>query len=161
MNFSLPSSVSSPQDLTALTTDVQSYAKWLSQYSIASKAKTSYSAAHPEITPAAIELIRAASDQKSITEKQVDELIADLESFAKTAPVMTITLAAPLSVGTKKTLVDWCRTSIHPNILITFQFNSLLLGGMVLRTGSTIFDWSFRRSLLERKTRFTEVLDRV
>jgi len=61
----------------------------------------------------------------------------------------------------QKNLVNWCRENIAPNILITFQFNATLLGGMVIRHGSNIFDWSFRRQILAARNNFPEVLRRV
>src|SRR5690606_12920395 len=108
------SSISSPRDVTALIIEVQRYGKWHSQFTNASRLKTTYNEPQPEISPAAIELIRAASDQKGVTEKQVDALIASLESFVRDAPVITITLAAPASLAVKKTLVDWCRANLQP-----------------------------------------------
>lgn len=161
MGIALPSTISSPRDVTTLIGEVQLYAKWHSQLTNASKLNAPYNEPQPEISSAALDLIRSISSQKPIGAQEIDTLITSLESLAKSAPVITITLAAPAPLAVKKKLVDWCREQIHPTVLITFQFNAALLGGMVVRTGSTIFDWSFRRALLERKTKFTEVLDRV
>jgi F0F1-type ATP synthase delta subunit len=70
-------------------------------------------------------------------------------------------LAAPPSNGIKKTLVAWCRKNIATDILVNFDFNSTLLGGMVVRYGSHVFDWSFRRKILEEHSKFPGVLRNV
>ena len=84
-----------------------------------------------------------------------------LEKYIKTAPSITITLVAPTTNDTRKTLVNWCRKNIAPNILVDFRFNTTILGGMVIRYGSHIFDWSFRRQLLNNSKNFSEILRHV
>ena len=74
---------------------------------------------------------------------------------------MSITLAAPAGAGLKRTLAEWCRQNIDENLLVHFDFNATLLGGMVVNYGSRIFDWSFRRRILEDRAKFPEVLRRV
>lgn len=161
MTSILPPSVSSTQDLTSLILEVRSYAKWYSQYTTAAKVKTKYQAEQPELSPTAAELIRTWGKQSPLSPKSLETLISTLEKTVTHAPVMTITLAAPATSEVKRTLVDWCRKNIHEDILVTFQFNSTILGGMVLRYGSKIYDWSFRRSILNERQKFGEILSRV
>ena len=161
MTSILPPAVSSSQDLTSLILEVRSYAKWYSQYATAAKVKAKYKEEQPELSPTASELIRSWGKQSPLSQKRLDDLITTLEKTAKHAPVMTITLAAPATAEVKRTLVGWCRTNIHQDILVTFQFNSTILGGMVLRFGSKIYDWSFRRTILNERHRFGELLSDV
>jgi hypothetical protein len=161
MALNLPATVSSTQDLTSLILEVREYAKWYSQYATAAKLKTKYKQEQPEITPTAGELIRIWNKESPLSQKSLDELIASLERTKKQAPVMTITLAAPATTEVKRALVDWCRKNINQDILVTFRFNSTLLGGMVLRYGSNIYDWSFRRAILNERQKFGEILSRV
>lgn len=161
MSSILPASVSSAQDLTSLILEVRSYAKWYSQYATAAKVNTKYKEAQPELTPTATELIRSWGKQQALSQKSLDELISTLEKTAAHAPVLTITLAAPATSEVKRTLVDWCRANIHQDILVTFRFNSTILGGMVVRFGSKIYDWSFRRAILNERQKFGEILTRV
>lgn len=161
MTSILPPSVSSAQDLTSLTLEVRSYAKWYSQYATAAKVKAKYKEEQPELSPTATELIRAWGKQSPLSQKSLDELIKTLEQTASHAPVMTITLAAPATTEVKRALVDWCRTNIHQDILVTFRFNSTILGGMVVRFGSKIYDWSFRRTILNERQKFGEMVTNV
>jgi hypothetical protein len=161
MTSILPPSVSSTQDLTSLILEIRSYAKWYSQYTTASKVKTTYKEAQPELSPTATELIRTWGKQSPLSQKSLDELISTLEKTVSHAPIMTITLAAPATTEVKRALVDWCRSNIHQDILVTFRFNSTILGGMVVRFGSKIYDWSFRRAILNERHKFGEMLTRV
>ena len=113
------------------------------------------------MSQAATELLRAWSAKQSLTQARLDELSGALQQFIKSAQVVTITLAAPPTGDVKQTLVAWCRSNINPQILVSFQFNQTLLGGMVVRYGSRIFDWSFRRQILAARDTFPEVLRRV
>jgi F0F1-type ATP synthase delta subunit len=88
-------------------------------------------------------------------------LLEDLEDYLETAPHISITLAAPASKKLKQALMDWCRTNINADILVDFSFNSSLLGGLVVRYGSHIYDWSFKRQLMANLSKFPEVLRRV
>ena len=72
--------------------------------------------------------------------------------------MLTITLASPASLEAKEALAKWCRENLHSEILISFQYSSAILGGMILRTGSKIYDWSFRKKITENSKPFTEVL---
>lgn len=161
MKLQLPSSVASQQDLQALLVDIHTYAKWYSHNSLKKRLRVKRIAEAPVISAAATELIHDWSVVKPLDVHTLDELIAALQAYGQSAPSLTIVLAAPPTGGLKKTLVDWCRKHIAPNILISFEYNSTLLGGMVIRYGSHIFDWSFRRQILASSARFPEVLRHV
>lgn len=157
----LPPSVCSQQDVKALVLDVRVYARWYSQASIKKRLKLKHAIAQPTLSPAATELIHDWSIKKPLTTASLDELIAALDALAANAPNLTIVLAAPASGNLKKTLVGWCRKNVAPDVLVSFEFNSTLLGGLVVRYGSRIFDWSFRRQILENSAKFAEVLRHV
>lgn len=159
----LPDSVFSPQDVSALILEVRDYARWASSASIKKRVSQKRPVEPPALSPATAEVIDgwAAGAKQALSPQSLDQLIKSLEAFRKTAPRLTITLAAPPTREIKQTLTAWCRDNIAPDALVTFQFNSTLLGGMVVRYGSHIFDWSFRRRILEARTNFPEVLRRV
>jgi F0F1-type ATP synthase delta subunit len=46
-------------------------------------------------------------------------------------------------------------------MLVTVRFNSTIAGGMVVRLGSRMYDWSWRRLLMEQRSNYAEVLRRV
>ena len=160
MKIQLPDGVNSLQDLKSLTGEVQQYARWYSQYSVKAKVTTVKSAPPPAVSPAAGSLIKAwAAAEPSV--KSLDELIRTLQDLAANSPRVTITLVAPAPVSLQKTLVNWCRDNIDPNILASFKFNSTILGGLVVQHGSHVYDWSFRRQILESSQKFSQVLRHV
>lgn len=161
MKLQLPDNVATGQDVQALVLEVRTYAKWYSQYAIKKRLRLKSARQEPDVSAAAKELIRDWAMQKPLSTASLDELVTALNSFESTAPQITITLAAPPTAGVKKTLVGWCRNKIAPNILVNFQFNAELLGGLVVRSGSHIFDWSFRRQILSAQDKFPEYLRRV
>lgn len=161
MKLLLPSSVSSEQDLIGLTLELQAYAKWFSHNAVKERVHAKHTTQPPALSRGALELLRSSTAQKLLSQRDLDELLVLLSQCQKTARTITITLAAPASADLKESLVGWCRTAISPSILVSFKFNSTLLGGMVVRYGSHLFDWSFRRQLLANRAAFPEVLRRV
>ncbi len=161
MKFKLPDSVASSQDLSSLIQEVHVFTSWFTHEAIKRRAGAKKAAEPPVVSPATTELIRFWRTQQPLSSTSLDSLIKILENYRKTAPMITITLAAPASVGVKKTLVGWFRQNIAPDTLINFQFNSILLGGMVVRIGSHVYDWSFRRQILANRHNFPEALRHV
>jgi hypothetical protein len=157
----LPDTISSDEDLMGLIIEIRNYAKWFNQYRNAARAHVAYTEQQPQLSPEALATLKASSDTAELTSGLLDALIQELEYTKAHAKLMTITLAAPATNEVKKSLVAWARAHIAPDILISFRFNSTLLGGMVVRFGSRIFDWSFRRTILNERYRVGEVLKHV
>lgn len=154
----LDESISSPQDLEAVIAQVREYARWFAHNSIKKRLKVRHIQPEPDMSPAARALIRWADAKQPLSSVSLDALLATLDDYKNTAPQLSITLAAPVSGNLRKLLITWCREHIAPNALVHFTFNSAILGGMVLRSGSHVFDWSFRRAILENREKFPEVL---
>lgn len=162
MKFKLPDTISSPQDLTGLLLELHEYSRWFAHDAMKKRVTAKHAKSdEPTLTKAASILLREWSNGKPLTHASIEDLIKTLEQYRKSANTMTITLAAPPTNDIKQTLVAWCRENIAPDILVSFQFNSTLLGGMVIRYGSRVFDWSFRRQILAARHNFPEVLRRV
>lgn len=161
MKLKLPDTISSPQDVTALLLELQQYARWFAHNGIKAKLGTKHATKPPVLSDPALALVRASTGKELLNQTVLDELVAALEAHHRSATAVTITLAAPATADVKKALVGWCRDNIAGDILVSFQLNSSLLGGLVVRYGSHIFDWSFRRQILANKQQFSEVLSRV
>ena len=157
----LPDNIASPQDLSALILELRDYARWSAHVAAKKKLRLKHSAEPPAITPTAKEVLKNWLARRTISEESLDKLTAALEEFKRRAPTMTITLAAIPSAAQKRVLVAWCRENISPDVLVSFQCSSTMLGGLSVRYGSRIFDWSFRRSILANRAKFPEVLRRV
>ena len=162
MASNLPSSIVSAQDLTMVIREVQDYVAWATHETIKQKTGSKNPlGTSPELSPAATELISAWGTSKGATADSYRQLIEALERIAKSAPSITITLAGAAPQHVKEHLVAWCRQNISGNVLVTFKFNRTLLGGMVVRAGSHIYDWSLHRKLMDNGRAFTEVLSHV
>lgn len=162
MKFQLPNTISSPQDLRGIILEIKGYARWYAHASVKKKVTNSTTnSGAPALSPTARAIVRYYTHDKPFDRKDLDTVIAALEDLAKTLPQISITLAAPIPASLKKTLTAWCRENIGPNVLVNFRFNATLLGGMVVRSGSHIYDWSFRRQILAGRERFPGVLRRV
>lgn len=159
--FSLPSSIASPEELVRATLEVKEYAKWFNQESIRRRVSKKKGPPAPMISDAAKSVMTAWADGGPQDSREMATLLKTLEDFRRHTETVTITLAAPVTGQLKQTLVSWCRTHISPSVFVSFQFNATLLGGAVIRYGSRVFDWSFRRQLLDNAHSFAEVLRRV
>ena len=160
MKLELPDSISSPQDLNGLLLEVHEYSRWLSHNAVKEEAGAEASP-QPAISDSARAVISSWHGKKSPSVKTLDKLIEALEDFRGSASKMVITLAAPPGPKIKADLVGWCRKNLSEDVLVDFDFDGNLLGGMVVRWGSHIHDWSFRRQILENRYSFPEVLRNV
>jgi hypothetical protein len=160
MKIKLPDTVASAQDINSLIIELRDYNRWLTHETIKHQVGKGHASPAPEISASTQEVIRNLK-QTTPTSHDIDELIKSIDDQKKAAPSLVMTLAAPPSASLKSELVFWCRKNVDPNVLVTFMFNSTLLGGMVVRYGSHIFDWSFRRQILANRSKFPEVLRRV
>ncbi|HUC96100.1 MAG TPA: F0F1 ATP synthase subunit delta [Candidatus Saccharimonadales bacterium] len=161
MKLKLPGSIASSQDLTSLTMEIHDYARWFAHESIKKQVDAKDGSQSPTLSSGALELLRDWKADQQISSQSLDVLIKTLEEYASDSPSMTITLAASPTSSLKTTLVSWCRENVAPDILVSFRFNSSLLGGMVVQYGSHVFDWSFKRKILENRGTFPEVLRSV
>lgn len=161
MKLKLPDSVATSQDVTALQLELREYGRWFAHESIKQRANSSHKNEAPVLSSACQELLGSYGGKKDLDRAALDTLIKELDHYTRTADTVTFTLAAPPTASVKASLVKWSRTHIAPDILVNFQFNATILGGMVVRYGSRVFDWSFRRQILANRGNFAEVLRRV
>jgi len=91
----------------------------------------------------------------------LEQLQTGLRFIRDKAPVAHILLSASPTKVLKRELVEWFRTQLHAQFLVTFAMRSDIGGGFVLRIGSKQYDFSYRQRLLEDKHRLTEIFDGV
>jgi hypothetical protein len=161
MNLRLDPTVASPQDLRALRGELHTYGGWLAHNDIKSRTGAGSKTDAPELSMAAKNCLKTYVPSSDKASAALDELVAELDKLSNKADHITITLAAPAPGSLKSSLVDWCRKNLAEDILVSFQFNATILGGMVVRSGSHIFDWSFRRAVMDNRAKFPEVLRNV
>lgn len=161
MKLKLPPSIATPQDLNELIQSVRSYGSWLAHQSVVKQVHAKKGTEPPALNEAVKTLISSWHNKNQPTRKSIDSLLAELEDYKQQATVITITLAGPAPKSLKTQLTTWCRKNLQAEILVNFSFDTTILGGMVVRFGSHIHDWSFRRQILDNQANFTEVLRRV
>lgn len=157
----LPDSICTPEDLSATLMEIREYSRWYKHELVKHQSGAKVQSTQPVISTVTAEILREKSAQQNVSEQHLDELIEELAKYKRTLPVISITLAAPASGQLKKTLTNWCRQNLATGILVSFAHNRTLLGGMVVRYGSHVYDWSWRRQLLNTPSQFSEVLARV
>jgi len=108
------------------------------------------------LTNTLIESKIEASDLASL-----EELSKQLETIRDKAPVAHIILTAAPTPALKTRLVKWFRTEVNPYALLSFATREDIGGGMIVRAGSHIYDFSFRTRLKENKTRIAEIFHGV
>lgn len=157
----LPDTICSPQDLTVLILEIKEYSKWYGHESIKQRANVRAHSTQPVLSTTTTQLLRSMSTNGTLSPTQLDSLIQELEKHKASASTITLTLSAPAPTSVKRSLTAWCRKELSPDILVSFEYNRALLGGMVVRYGSRIYDWSFKRTILTTDIKFAEVLARV
>ena len=161
MKLNLQTSVSSRQDLKAVIIELQRYVHWFSQNDIKQKVASQQFEGQPELSAAAHDLIGQWHGAKPATQASLAQLIKALEEFAAKALFVSVTLAAPASASLRQAIVGWFRQNVRSDLLVDFNFNATMLGGMVVRYGSHVFDWSFKRQVLANRSKFPEILRHV
>ena len=81
-----------------------------------------------------------------------------LEEVKTSAPEIRLTLPALPAVPLKSDIVAWFRDNIHPLAIFKFEYNRAIAGGFVIRTGSVIHDFSFRKALLTNSGAMVKVM---
>ena len=157
----LPENVVTPQDMSALLLDIRRYNQWYQSEVIKQRTNVNTPSPAPSVSETASELLRTYAPDGHMSSETLTALITWLEHIKKTAPTITITLADLPSAPLKRELASWCRNNLAPIMLIQFNCNRRILGGMVVRYGSRMFDWSFRTKLLANKAAIPEVMRRV
>lgn len=161
MKPKLPASVSSRQDLKAVIMELQGFLHWLSQNDIKQAVTKQSFGEQPALSPAAQELITGWPEANPLNRETLAKLVENLEGFAAKAPFVSVTLAAPAPASLRQAIVSWFRQNTRSDLLVDFNFNATMLGGIVVRYGSHVYDGSFRRMILANRAKFPEVLRNV
>jgi hypothetical protein len=150
----LPVDMQSPDQVSGVLVELKQYCGELRDAK--TRAKVGGKADKPE-APGHLESLLKSSGISLEDMPALEALQSQLESTLKDAPVMHVTLAAPASRTLKRQLTVWFRTQVHPVSLLTFTARGDIGGGIILRAGSHIYDYSFQAAILENKSRLMEI----
>jgi len=161
MKTKLPDSVASIQDLHSLIDELKNYLTWLNHEETKKQFNAKKTSPEPLVSAEATQFLRSLNSTGSLSAIHIQEAVTFLEKYAKNALSINVVLAAPAPNSVKNSIVNWCRKNIDDGIIVNFQFNRNILGGIVIRFGSRIFDWSFRRKIITNRSKILEALNNV
>lgn len=161
MKLDLPSNVSSKEDLKSALMEIQRYAHWFGQTQIKQAVSQQAYAAQPGLSAVTADLMDQWHAKQALSQRSLDELAQAIQDLITKSPSVAVTLAAPAPAPLREAIVNWFRQNVNPDMLIDFSFNATMLGGMAVRYGSHVYDWSFKRQILANRAKFPEVLRRV
>lgn len=152
MSLPLPDTLASRRDVARLRTEIEQYAAWANQYSLAERRKIRYSHEQPDLSDTARVVIRQWVEAGNA----VTDLLTELRTIESQSPAISITLAHAPTAETRRALVQWCRRELAADMLVTITWSSQLLGGMIVRTDHGMHDWSYRRQLRGARPKLIE-----
>jgi hypothetical protein len=146
--MTLPNEVYSPDQLSAITMELRAY---IGAKHDAARRSDHGGALEPAVSSALRSIIDSAGNSSA------DQLLSDMEQLLKSAPTIHVITAAKPNSTLKQQITNWFRTEIHPSAMLTFAERRDLGGGVIVRAGSHIYDFSFKRKILDNKHRITEL----
>lgn len=151
----LPATIIGPADLARAKRDLDTYNDDQHQADLRIK-KTG--AAETVLAGRAISELAALNDADLTDDRSRRDLLTEVEKALKAAPTVTMSFAVDPSAAIMAKIVDWLRSSIHPQVLVRVGLQPNIAAGCVLRTSSKIYDFSLRHKLDEQRPLLIEGL---
>ena len=154
--LTLPVDVYSPDQLSELVIELQGTIDGLRDAAARAKTNAAAQTYKPDIS-AELEQLLSQNRIDLTNIAALETLAKDLQLVLEKSPSVHMLLAATPVRTMKRQFVTWFRTEIHPLTLVTFAARGDLGGGAIVQAGSHLYDFSFRRRLLDNKSRLTEI----
>ncbi len=151
VQVALPMDLHSPDQLSAVLMEVDAYRSALHDAKIRGQ-----TAQLPDMSQLLIDLLQSSRIEPD-DQAGLEELHTGVEQLLNHAPVVHLTLAGLPTRTVKRQITTWFRTQMSPTILVTFSARADLGGGFVATAGSHVYDYSFRRHILDNKQRIAEL----
>lgn len=156
--MTLPADIYSPDQLSELTMELRAYIDALRDTAVRNQAGAANNSGLPTMSVPLKSLFETISASGWMTP---EDLLRELEALLRHAPVVHLMVAAAPGKELKRQLTLWFRLEINPNTLLTFTERRDIGGGVIVRAGSRMYDFSFRKRILENKHRLTELAGSV
>ncbi len=157
----LPVDLYSVDQLSAIMLELHDYSSILRNQAIKIKATNSQLPADmPHISALLLGVFHGAGMTPG-NQAKAESLLHALELIRNKAPIVHVTLPALPNRTFKRQLTVWFRSEVHPHTFLTFVTRTDMGGGIILQTGSGVYDFSFRRQLLGNKYRIAEIFASV
>ena len=144
-DFVLPPTVVSKSDISRLVSEFERVDNDLTTASVRSKVGSS--------EPTQLALSAQLTDfftqnvLKPGSSQERAELIKQLRLLKENAPVIHMTFAVTADGESLGKIVQWLRTSVHPQAVISVGLQPALVAGVYLRTPNHVHDFSLRTVL--------------
>lgn len=153
--FTLPDVVVTVGDLSRAKMELESLADFLVQSRIR---KPGQAITLPRISRR-LEALAHAAGLKLTVQADIDALQDVLANLKKTAPQLHISFASEPSDAFLTKLIQWFRSNIHPQVMLTIGLQPSITAGFILRTSSREFDCSLRGRFTDSKSLLIEALN--
>jgi len=144
-----------------MMTEIDRMSVWFQQNTLKKQVTGGGFTGLPPLTKTAANLLNDWHSGEQVSQQSIDGLRQALADFAANAQFVTVTLAGLPPAKLKESIVVWFRQNVRADLLVDFNFNRTMLGGMVVRYGSQIADMSFKRQIMANSQKFAEVLRHV
>ncbi|MBW3538413.1 hypothetical protein KY386_02885 [Candidatus Parcubacteria bacterium] len=162
MEFKLPAAIGSPEQLQEALVKLESYIDLCSRRSV--KQRTGAGSGDDEQLRGLGEQLGEMLGEAAagnLPAEQAEQLKGRLEELVRSAPRIHLTLPELPPAGLKQQVVSWVRTNLSPDALVVFHRNRALAGGFAVRAGSRVYDFSFRKRLLDQSAAVARILNDV
>lgn len=147
----LPTSIATKRDVLRMQQLLEQYLEELL------RAEAASSATLPTV-PAEIVQLCAINTIHTLNTQETEKLKKQCAQLLETSPLVHIALSTEPDEKALTRFVEWFRREIHPSCLLQISVQPSIAGGCVVRTGSLIYDFSFRHMLLVSQQKLTEAL---
>lgn len=160
MSFKLPADVYSPDQIGIVLWELSTLIAKLQDASV--QATVTKEVVDPDIHVSNFLLgVLHATGVSPSDKVELERLQHNLQIVRDNAPVAHMILPALPNRGLKRQLVEWFRSQVHQQMMVTFAVRGDIGGGFLLRIGSRQYDYTFAAQLLGNKHRIAEIFDSV
>lgn len=159
-SLKLPDTISSPDQIMAFIEDLADYQAYIRKLNVAAKVKVDSPSGleSPSMPIELVEFLKSQFGNEEVAIARLEEIKTFFKEVKASCPSIHIMMAYLPTVSERAEIVHWFRNNIAENILINFTQNSDVIGGLLIRTRTKIFDMSFRTVLLANKARLAELI---
>lgn len=155
-DFILPPSVVQRADVSRLTTELERIDNELTTSAVRLKSGGTQQAP-PTVSDQLAEFL-TQNGLELKTSRERTELISQLRLLKDAAPSIHMTFAVAADPSSLKQLVQWLRSSVHPQTVIEVGLQPGLIAGVYLRTPNHVLDLSLRKLLSSRRSALAKEL---
>lgn len=155
--FTLPPQIVSSVDLSHLVRDAEQLDDELTTAKVRAKAGAEKG---PELkVPELLSGFLVHNQIKLKNSQECAQLVEQLRLLKEKAPVLHMTFAVTADRESRERLVQWLRSSVHPQAVIAVGVQPGLVAGVYLRTPNRVLDLSLRSRLAASRAILTKDLE--